>query len=203
MKTLICLFLFIVTTPLFAQTPPPTPPRAERPPRMALQPAPEAPPAPEDNLLAETEALEFIKIVAPFRADQLRMLKTADPGEYRHRIFDILHQKRRLDLVRQTDPQQYESLLKETKLDQQSQNLGEQYRRARTEEEKTRIKAELTTLLNELFDIREQNKQGEIQHLEHELARLKGTMAERRKNKSQIVTLRMEELLDEETSLRW
>lgn len=203
MKTIICIFLLIFTTSVFAQTPPPAPrpPKVERTPRPALAPTPEPPP--EDIQAAEAEALEFVKIVAPFRMDQLRILKAADPGEYRQRILDIFHQKRRLDLVRQTDPVQYESLLKETKLDQKSQNLSEQYRRARTQEEKARIKAELTILLNELFDIREQNKQGEIKHLEEELARLKGTMAERRKNKSQIVTSRMEELLDEETSLRW
>jgi len=66
----------------------------------------------EDPAAAEVEAMDFVKIVAPFRADQLRMLKTEDPQEFRRRILDILHQKRRLDLVRQTDSQQYESLLR-------------------------------------------------------------------------------------------
>lgn len=151
----------------------------------------------------EKEALEFVKIVAPFRLDDLKNLKTFDPREYQARLMDILHNKDRLDMVKRNDPDQYQSMLEEAKLDQQSFQLSEQYRKANSPDEKQRIKSQLTDVLNQLFDVREKNKQGEIKHLEEELARLKSTMTDRQKNKNQIVTERLKEMLDEMDSLKW
>jgi hypothetical protein len=151
----------------------------------------------------EKEALEFLQIVAPFRVEEIKALKSINPPEFHERIVEILGVKHHLDFVKRNDPERYELMLQEAQMDQKSRQLSEQYRRTKTTEEKARIKLELRTLLDRLFDIREQNKQGEIKHLEEELARLKSTMAERRKNKSQIVTGRLEELLDEKSSLKW
>lgn len=191
MKKLTLLLILICATFLTAQAPPRPPERAPEPPPPAMGPE------------AEQEALDFVQIVAPFRVEELKTLRAVNPPEFQRRITDVLLHKRKLDFVKRKDPEQYERLLREAKLDQESQGLAEEYRRAKNPEEKNRIKQELKTLLEQLFDVREQNKQGEIQHLEEELARLKSTMTERRKNKPQIVTARVEELLDEKGSLKW
>jgi hypothetical protein len=198
MKKLLCV-IFLISIPLMAQTPP-----APEQPRLAIPP-PAAPPSPEERITPETEreALEFLAIVAPFRLEDTKRLKTVQPQEYYRNISEVLSVKRRLDFVKRNDPEQYQLVLQETKMDQQSHNLAEQCRRTKNPEEKNRLRIELKNLLTQLFDIREKNKQREIQHLETELNRLRNTMSERRKNKDQIVMLRMEELLDEQTSLKW
>ena len=196
MKTVLCLCL-LIAFPLLAQTPAP----AEQP-EPAIAPTP---PPREEHITPETEreALDFLAVVAPFRLEDTKRLKTVHPQEYYRNMSEVLSVKRRLDFVKRNDPEQYQLVLQETKMDQHSQNLAEQYRRTKNSEERNRLRAELKTLLAQLFDIREKNKQMEINHLESELNRLSNTMMERRKNKDQIVTLRLEELLDEQTSLKW
>lgn len=199
MKNLFCLLLILTAITAFAQAPPPPP---GGPPEAAPLPAPPPPPeklTPE----MEQEALEFIGLVAPFRLEETKALRMFNPEEYHRRLMEVLGMKRKLDFLKRNDPDRYQLLLQETKLDQQSQNLAEQYRKAKAPEEKSRIKQELKSLLDQLFDIREKNKEAEIHHLEEDLNRLKSTMTERRKNKAQIVTARLEELLDERTSLKW
>lgn len=196
MKTIFCLFL-LIPFPLLAQTPP-----AAEQPEAVIAPTP---PPPEERITPEKEreALDFLSVVAPFRLGDTKRLKSVQPQEYYRHISEVLSVKRRLDFVKRNDPEQYQLVLQETKMDQQSHNLAEQYRQTKNSEELNRLRAELRTLLGQLFDVRERNKQMEIQNLEKELNRLRNTMTERRKNKNQIVTLRLEELLEEQTSLKW
>lgn len=201
-KLLLLVVLLFASTLLFAQTPAPqpAPPRARELPEAE---APTPPPPPAFGAEQEKEALEFIQMIAPFRMDNLKKLKQFDPGEYQRRLMEAYHNKLQLDLLKQNDPQQYQSRIDEIKMDQQSNQMGEDYRKATSQEEKDRIRGNLKTLLNQLFDVREKNKEAEIKHLEDQLTRLKTTMADRRKNKDQIVQNRLEELLDEGKSLRW
>lgn len=221
-KLLFALFLLMCANVILAQapphaipgeaplnmaspTPPPAPPRARELPGAMEAPTPPATPEPPAFLSSEQEkeALEFIQIVAPFRLDNLKKMKQFDSREYQRRLMDVLQTKMQLDLLKQTDPDQYQSRLDEIKMDQESNRLGEEYRKAGSQQEKDKIRMNLKAVLDQLFDIREKNKQFEIQHLEEQLAKLKGTMADRKKNKEQIVQNRLEDLIDEGNSMKW
>ena len=195
MKNTIILLFLLLPTLLFAQQPPMTP----SPEKQPMPPHPPFAMGPE----AEKEALDFLQIIAPFRVEELQALKQVNPPEFQQRVREILDVKHRLDFAKKNDPQRYELMLQETRMEQETQQRGEQYRRARTDEEKNRIGQELQQLLDRLFDVKEKNKELEIKRLEEQLAKLKNTIAERKKNKSQIVAARMEELTDERNSLRW
>lgn len=197
MKLLLLLFSVLLMVPAagLAQepvTPPSAPPKAPRPPEPPTFVSPEV----------EREVMDFLQMIAPYRVEDLKALKSANPGEYHRRIVEILGVKRDLDLAKQQDPARYDLKLNEVKMEQKSHYLSEQYRRAKADEEKNGIRKELRTLLDQLFDVKEQNREAEVKRLEQELARLKSTMIERKRNKDQIVSIRLEELTGER-SLKW
>ena len=66
-----------------------------------------------------------------------------------------------------------------------------------------KMKADLTSVLNKLFDIRETQKQEEVKKLEKRLQELKESLQMRKQNKDEIVQRRIQELLGDSKYLRW
>lgn len=66
-----------------------------------------------------------------------------------------------------------------------------------------KIKSDLTNTLNQLFDIRETQKQEEVKRLEKRLQELKESLQARKQNKNEIVQRRIQELLGDSRYLRW
>lgn len=66
-----------------------------------------------------------------------------------------------------------------------------------------KIKSELQSALNQLFDIREFQKQEEVKQLEKRLQELKESLQARKQNKSEIVQRRIQEMLGDSKYLRW
>ena len=66
-----------------------------------------------------------------------------------------------------------------------------------------KIKSELQAALNQLFDIRESQKQDEVKQLQKRLQELQESLQARKQNKSEIVQRRIQELLGDSKYLRW
>jgi len=66
-----------------------------------------------------------------------------------------------------------------------------------------KIKSDLQTALNQLFDIRESQKQDEVKQLEKRLQELKESLQTRKQNKNEIVQRRIQELLGDSKYLQW
>jgi uncharacterized tellurite resistance protein B-like protein len=66
-----------------------------------------------------------------------------------------------------------------------------------------KIKSDLSAKLGELFDIKETQKQYEVQQLEKRLKELKQSLQYRLENKNEIVQRRIQELLGDSKYLRW
>ncbi len=162
----------------------------------------DAPPGGQ-SAAVDHEAEEFLRLVAPYRLEELEALRTADPEQYRQRVANLADRKRQLDDLRRADPARYKLRLDELTMEQQSQHLGEQYRKAKSPEEKERLKSELASLLDKLFDVRGQSKAADVRDLEMEIDRLKKALAERQKSKAEILKARLEELLGEKTTPAW
>ena len=160
-------------------------------------------PAEGPSTAAEHEAAEFLRLVAPFRIGELDALRKSNPEEYRQWVANLADRKRQLDDLRRADPTRFQLRLDELTLEQQSQHLGEQYRKATSPQEKERLKSELATLLDRLFDVRGQTKAAEVRDLETEIDRLKQSLAERQKKKAEMVKIRLEELLGEKITPEW
>jgi len=108
-----------------------------------------------------------------------------------------------LQRVKEEDPVRYERELQIRKLEEESRDLGRSIRKSKDESEKKQLRADLNKLLSNLFDLRELNRQDEIDRLRAELERLQQTLAKRQKNKVAIVERRLKQLTGEADDLDW
>lgn len=139
------------------------------------------------------------------RGDFLKRLESEDPEEFK-----------RLQALRENDPEGFRKEMRgqiekrvagfikqrSGKLDSETRELGETYLKAKSEEEKTAIKAELKTKVYESFDMRLEGQKKLIAHLEAKLEELKQQVEAREKNRETICQKRVNSLI-ENPKLRW
>ena len=156
---------------------------------------------------AEEKYLEFLK--ENFRSEfkemkaDLEQLKEDNPDAYQRKIQRGYRHMRRLQKMKEKDPERFEIHIEMMGLGMKCRKLSKEYRNAETSEEKEEIKAELTENLGELFDIRLAQGEVKVKELEEELLKLKERSAERKKNKDEIVARRLEELTGSADGLKW
>ncbi|MFQ5769270.1 MAG: hypothetical protein ACE5HX_01950 [bacterium] len=180
------IFLTSTILTVQAQEPPPPPPSAP------VQLTPEQ----------EQAALEFAEQFDPEMAEHLNDLKLEQPDKYKHEIARIIKEKMRLERMKKKDPERYDHVFKIHSMEAKSQNLGRRYREA-DESEKAIIKSELKSILAELFDLRELDRQEEVKRLEKKLDELKQSLAARQNNKARIIERRLLQLIGEKSYLEW
>jgi hypothetical protein len=147
--------------------------------------------------------LEEIKKENPDEVEELMLLKKERPTEFRKILFQRQHELERLEELKERDPGRYEQRKKEHSMERQSRQLVEKFRASKNEKEKAKIKNDLSVVLNELFDLREKDREEEIKHLNEKLEHLKSVLDERKKRKKEIVDRRLQELIGERDVLIW
>jgi hypothetical protein len=65
------------------------------------------------------------------------------------------------------------------------------------------LRGNLASVITQLFDLREMNRQEEVKRMEAELARLKETLVQRQKNRSSIIERRIQQLTGEAGAMEW
>ncbi|MBA4318332.1 MAG: hypothetical protein C0412_08020, partial [Flavobacterium sp.] len=68
---------------------------------------------------------------------------------------------------------------------------------------KVKLHDEIKKDLNTLFEMKETEKQKEVTKLENQLKSLQNTLADRKKNKQEIIEQRMNDLVGLPNTLRW
>lgn len=151
----------------------------------------------------ETEVLEYLEEYSPELVERLSRIKVTRPDTYREQLSRAYRQMIYLENLQETDPDQYERISEERRLELESNQLANQYKNSTDESEKNEIRAELEDLLYRLFDYRQMNRIVEIERLEERLADLKEENQNRLDNKDAIVNNRLLELLGERSGLEW
>ncbi len=95
-----------------------------------------------------------------------------------------------------------ENQKKEKELEIDAELLALKYKGADSNSQQ-KMKNDLTNTLNQLFDIREAQKQDEVKQLQKRLQDLQESLQARKQNKSEIVQRRIQELLGDSKYLRW
>ncbi|TSA27185.1 MAG: hypothetical protein D4R68_06085 [Ignavibacteriales bacterium] len=95
-----------------------------------------------------------------------------------------------------------ENQKKEKELEIDAELLALKYKVADSNSQQ-KMKNDLTNTLNQLFDIREAQKQDEVKRLQKRLQELQESLQARKQNKSEIVQRRIQELLGDSRYLRW
>ncbi len=193
----ILIMIFILWIPLLSQERQPVVQR----PQTALPQVQETPLylTPEQ----ETEVLEYLEEYSPELVERLSRVKVTLPDTYREQLSRAYRQMSYMENLKETDPEQYERISEERRLELESSQLATQYKNTADEDEKSEIRVELKDLLFELFDYRQMNRIVEIERLEKRLESLKEENQNRLDNKDQIVNNRLLELLGERSGLEW
>lgn len=95
-----------------------------------------------------------------------------------------------------------ENQKKEKELEIDAELLALKYKGADSNSQQ-KMKNDLTNTLNQLFDIREAQKQDEVKRLQKRLQELQESLQARKQNKNEIVQRRIQELLGDSRYLRW
>jgi hypothetical protein len=96
----------------------------------------------------------------------------------------------------------YKLLKEDQDLEHQTRELVMQYRRAPSDQ-RDKLKAQITELVNKHFDVRQQHRSLQLKRLEGELQRLREVIDRRSKARKEIVEKRLSELIGHEDELRF
>lgn len=151
----------------------------------------------------EEETLEYLKEFHPDQAGDLLLLKARRPERYWTVLSRAFREMRYLEGLKEKDPERYERVSREKKLEREAWNLSRKYRQTEDDNEKVRLREELKSLLDQVFDYRQMNRQEEIEKLEKRLAELKENNQRRLANKNEIVQRRLKQLLGDEKGMEW
>ncbi|MFO7890626.1 MAG: hypothetical protein R6V04_09835 [bacterium] len=156
------------------------------------------------TLEQEEQALEHIKATYPEEKYQkLLNIKSTRPAVYNRLLQKAYREMQYLDKLKERDPKQYEAMKEMKELEIQTKKLVDQYKNTGSESEKEKLKNQISELLNKIFDIRQQNRQKEIERLEKRLAEAKENNKKRLQNKDEIIAERLEDLLGKQDWMRW
>ncbi|MAT57425.1 MAG: hypothetical protein K8F60_00030 [Melioribacteraceae bacterium] len=167
------------------------------------------PPAPLNPLelfgMDEKDESTALKNFSDKEIKLLKEIKEADKMKY----YELLNRKRfRFSFVdfpgseKLINKKENEREDKIIGLEIETEALSIQYKNA-SDNQKDKIKSDLKSKLNVLFDLKEEDKKREVESLEKKLKELKTSLEARKKNKDEIVNRRVRELTGESKYLRW
>lgn len=112
-------------------------------------------------------------------------------GLYKDRLMDF------------TDPEQAARSKQIMMLEARSMELSSLYKESKNSEKQKKIEQELGGVVNQLFDLRETQREQDIKRIEKDLAQMKKKLDERRSHKDEIVKKRLDQLLERTEELEW
>lgn len=98
--------------------------------------------------------------------------------------------------LEQDDPEMHALLVEDAKLERQTFELAERFRRA-TAEERDEVKAELTSVVGKHFETRQKRRELQLKRMEKEIERLRDAISTRNDSRDKIVGDRIHQLVGE------
>jgi len=167
-------------------------------------PEPVAPMHPWDGTIDEKEETKILEKLTPGLKADLLKVKELDPEQYKELLHDAqyAHYDIFTGFMDDLERDLYKSERKIDELELHTKVLGILYQHA-GQNEKQNLKSEMRTKLGILFDLKEKQREMEVQMLEKELAQLKESLIVRKKNKDDIILRRLSELTGTDEYLDW
>lgn len=159
------------------------------------------PKAPGVYVVGEQDEKEILESLPPELKKELLKIKEIDPEQYNALLYETSFNN--YDVYAGfVEKERYETQKKVQELELFTQSLGIRYEHA-NDNEKPKIINDLKSHLNKLFDMKEKSRAVEVEMLEKELTQLKESLKVRKKNKSEIINRRMNELIGKGDYLDW
>jgi hypothetical protein len=148
---------------------------------------PVAPMHPWDGTIDEKEETRILEKLTPGLKADLLKVKEIDPEQYKELLHDaqFAHYDMFTGFMDDLERDLYKSERKIDELELHTKALGILYQHA-DQNEKQNLKSDMRTKLGILFDLKEKQREMEVQMLEKELAQLKESLIVRKKNKDDI-----------------
>lgn len=165
---------------------------------------PVAPMHPWDGKINEQEETRILEKLTPELKADLQKVKKVDPEQYKEFLHDaqFAHYDIFTGFMDDLERDLYKSERKIDELELHTKAIGIQYQHA-SSDNKQNLKNEMRAKLGTLFDLKEKQREFEIQMLEKEIAQLKESLVVRKKNKDDIILRRLSELTGTDEYLDW
>jgi hypothetical protein len=149
------------------------------------------------------EILEFYGKIEPESVKEIKKIKTENPKIYQDRLRHMEKEMRYMSRLQEEDPKRFEQALVLRKLEGVCNKLARQFRESTDDSEKSDIEKELRDKLVDLFEMKEQEKELEIERIMDRVDKMRQEIEERKANKDKIIELRLNELTGKEHLSRW
>ena len=154
----------------------------------------------------EAEAFDYLRDTQPEFYELAKKVRegSGDPPErYNRMLRRALRDKRRMEFLKEHDPERYEEVQQERELHRRIQTLKKEYRNADEGKAKEAIREELREVLEKEFELRTARPEQEIEDLEQRLETQKENLVERKKNADTIIEQQLRRTFEEGSYMDW
>jgi hypothetical protein len=138
------------------------------------------------------------------RMEQARQLfESRRFEEGREALRATARQLREMKELKERDPERFKLQMRIAELDRQSNELGQKVRRAPDGDEKKQTATELREVLNKLFDLRQEEREKNVQQIERDLKELREALEQRKAKREEIIQHRFDQLTGKAALLEW
>ena len=194
------LILFSVSILLFSQKVLHSQTELPKPPKGELAPVYE-----DFQDLTKKNEEKILKSLPSGIKEDLLKVKSFNEEEYYNLLSESPDFYLRSDWEYFSDPLEKQRFERQQSIDQTEMHtkaLGLLYQNAKSDEQQ-KLKTQLRKELEQLFDLKEQERRLEVEMLERELKELKASLDARKNNKKEIINRRLNELIGKGDYLNW
>lgn len=145
------------------------------------------------------KALALLERVKPELAERLSSLRAEEPREASRVIRERFPRLRHLLRLKEIDPPMYELRVEEVRLSYQSRDLVKEHTEARDAgdaELAAAVRDELSMVLEEHFEVRQQIRRRELELLERRIAALRERIEARAAERETVIEAQIEKMID-------
>lgn len=154
------------------------------------------------RMLNAEDEKELLKNLREELKNELKVIKEVDKEKYFELLRESQFKNMRIPFMAKREKVMHEREMKIFESEIKAEALAVRYGKA-NQAQRNRIKDELRTALNNLFEEKEMRREDEVRELENELKELRKSLAVRQMNKNNIIERRIQDLLDEDEYLDW
>jgi hypothetical protein len=182
---------------------PATPPASAQPGQVATTRAAKPDPAKkkEEEI---ARVMEFFRVTQPDVYEQARTLRETDPAKFEKLVRPAIWTVNKLEDMKKRKPKLFELTMKDLELNYRSMRISRQLKNADLPAaDRDKLTTELTGIVSNQFDLRQQIRQEEIENLKTQLKELGDRLQNNEKVKDTLIKKRVDDLIEKPPRLDW
>jgi len=140
---------------------------------------------------SQQEALDFLKQWDPHKYRKIQSIQQENPMAFGEVLRGVFREMKKIEHLKKTEPEQYEMIVEEKKLQADVEELADRYKEKEGDEG---LAAQLRTSLGKLFDANLRNHRARFEKMKQELDKMEAKIEKRRTSRDQLVQQRFEEV---------